>query len=620
MATVIATTSSHTPGAPGGATLDLLRLARLLHFARPYRARWTGIVVLTLLTCLVALLIPWPMQVMVDHVLGTAPMPPALARVVGWIPASHRVGMLIAWIVSAEILLFLASALLDAVLTCAWVRVGQGMVYDLSLELFARAQRRSLAFHARAGVGDLMSRITGDAWGIYAIVETMLLAPSRAVLMTVLMTALMARIDWRLTLLALAAAPFMGGASYWLAPPIRAASKLRREVESKLLAHVQQILSGISVVQAFVAEEREEERFRAHADAALRAQTTNLFADQLHQLGTGLIATLGATLVLWLGVRHVLIGALTLGGVLVFVSYLGALQEQMKVFVSLWSGVQNISANVERLAELLEHPVEIIERPKPIVLPPRVRGALRFDSVSFGYDSGRDVLRGVSFDVPAGSKLAIVGPSGAGKSTLAGLVPRLFDPRGGRVLLDGCDLRDLALASVRQNVAVVFQEPFLFPISIAANIAFGRLDATRRQIEEAAAASGADAFIRRLPQGYDTVIGQRGMTLSGGERQRLSIARALVKDAPVLVLDEPTASLDVASEAGLLDALRRLMIGRTTLVVAHRLSTVKDADQIIALANGSIAESGSHEELIARDGLYADLYWKQMRRWTPALT
>jgi ATP-binding cassette subfamily B protein/subfamily B ATP-binding cassette protein MsbA len=309
----------------------------------------------------------------------------------------------------------------------------------------------------------------------------------------------------------------------------------------------------------------------------------------------------------------VLAGTLTLGSVLLFIAYLGMLQEQMKAFVGLWASVHNLSANVDRIAEILEAPCEVVESPDARAIG-CASGALRFENVSFGYDPERAVLVDINLDIPAGSTVAVVGSSGAGKSTLAALVPRFFDPQQGSIRLDGVDLRNITLKSLRKQVAVVLQEAFLFPMTVAQNIAYGDPDASREQIVAAAVAAGADPFIRALPQGYDTPMGERGASLSGGERQRISIARALLKNAPVLILDEPTASLDAATEAGLLEALQTLMRGRTTLVIAHRLSTIRNADSIVVLDRGSIAEVGSHQQLIERDGIYADLHTKQHGR------
>jgi ATP-binding cassette subfamily B protein/subfamily B ATP-binding cassette protein MsbA len=281
---------------------------------------------------------------------------------------------------------------------------------------------------------------------------------------------------------------------------------------------------------------------------------------------------------------------------------------QFKSFAKTYIALQSAGAGIDRVSEILEQEPEVRDRPGAITLPGRSHGHVRLEGVTFGYDADRPVLRDVSLEARPGQTVAVVGPTGAGKSTLVSLVARFFDPWSGRVTLDGRDLRDIRLADVRAQVSLVLQEPFLFPLSVAENIAYGRPDATREQIVAAARAANADEFIDRLPEGYDTVIGHRGATLSGGQRQRLSIARALLRDAPVLILDEPTSALDAETERLILQALRRLMDGRTTFIIAHRFSTVRRADKIVVLDGGEVVETATHDELLARGGLYARLY------------
>ncbi|MEO6456874.1 MAG: ABC transporter ATP-binding protein, partial [Chloroflexia bacterium] len=395
--------------------------------------------------------------------------------------------------------------------------------------------------------------------------------------------------------------------------PIKAAAHARRRVESRLQSHVQQILSGVPIVQAFAQEEREQLRFKEFTRAAIKAQQRSRALSSVYNLGSGLITVIGTAAILWLGAHHVLQGRLTIGSVLVFLSYVGLLQRQMKVFTGIHNTLQAAGGSVDRTVEVLDAESEVMDKPGAPVLPP-IQGHISLENVTFGYELHRPVIRDVSLEVLTGQTVAIVGPTGAGKTTLVGLVPRFFDPSAGRVLIDGRDVRDVQMKSLRAQVALVLQEPFLFPISIADNIAYGRPDASHEEIEAAARAANAHDFITRLPDGYDTVIGERGGTLSGGEKQRLSIARALLKDAPVLILDEPTSALDAETEHLLLDALHRLMQGRTTLIIAHRLSTIIGADQIAVMKEGRLIERGTHAEMLGRGGFYSRLFRRHLRR------
>ena len=584
----------------------------LLGYARSQQLTLLLIFVLTLGSSALVALQPWPMKLLVDHVLGSRPVPEFLKSI--GIPEART--QLLIVIVVAGLALFAINTVLHAVLAWKWTRAGRRMVYDLSEDLFARLQRRSLLYHQRTSVGDTMGRVTVDSWSVYRALEALVVSPAHAILAIVAMIFLMAQLSPLLTWVALASAPFIVGASFLVGKPLRAAARVKREIESRIQSHIQQTLAGISVVQAFTQERRENERLQQYAGVAIAAQQKTALVGSINSLSSGLVMTLGAAIVLWLGAHQVLNGVLSIGSILVFLVYLNSLQEQMKILANTYTTMQTIGASVDRVVEILEGSPEIVDSPTARLLP-KTRGHIQIENATFGYEPDQPVLRDVSLEVKPASTIAIVGPTGAGKTTLVNLIPRFFDPWRGRVRIDGMDLRELKLRSLRDQISLVLQESVLFPTSIAENIAYGRPDATRAEIEAAARAANAHEFISKLAEGYDTQVGERGATLSGGERQRLSIARAILKDAPILIMDEPTSALDAQTEHSLLDAMDQLRKGRTTLFIAHRLSTVRRADLVVVLKAGRIEEIGTHDELMARGELYARFHNVQFERHQP---
>jgi ATP-binding cassette subfamily B protein/subfamily B ATP-binding cassette protein MsbA len=449
--------------------------------------------------------------------------------------------------------------------------------------------------------------VTGDCWSVHTVVDELVFTPLHATITTVGIVVVMVELNGQLTLISVLVAPLMAVASVLFGKPTRRAARRRRKAEIDIQSHVQQTLAGMSVVQAFGQEERARRRFQDLASSAISAEMRGTITSAFNLLSSGLIGTLGMAVVLLVGARAVIHGSLTTGGLLVFVAYVTTLQGELTGLAGIYTKLQGARAGIDRVLEVLDAVPEVVDRPGARVLG-GVRGSVSLEGVVFGYEPGRPVLEGVSLRARPGEVVAVVGATGAGKSTLVSLVPRFFDPWSGSVRIDGVDVRELRLASVREQVALVLQDSFLFPLTVAENIAYGRPDASRAEIVAAAQAANAHAFVERLPDGYDSVIGERGATLSGGERQRLAIARALLKDAPILILDEPTSALDSETEALLLNALERLMNGRTTLIVAHRLSTIRHADRIVVLTNGHITETGNHHQLLQQNGTYARLH------------
>jgi ATP-binding cassette subfamily B protein/subfamily B ATP-binding cassette protein MsbA len=553
------------------------------------------------------LLKPLPMKLLVDNVLDQKPLPGIAARLIEILPgAVSREGLLI-WTVGATVLLFLSGWALGLASAYANIGFGQRMIYDLAEDLFRHLQRLSLKFHSGKSVGDLIRRVTTDTGSVSTIVNGALLPVAGSVFSLVSMFIIMWQLDTALTLLALAVVPFMVFTMRRYSEPMNELSYRQHEAEGEIYTVVEQTLSAVPVVQAFGREEQNDRRLREVTNKTLKALINTTKAQFRFKIFMGLTTAVGTAAILWIGGIHVLEGQLTVGSILVFISYLGSLYGPLHSLMYTSLTINEAAGSGRRVMEILDTEQEVKNSTKARALT-NVQGNVRLENVTFGYEPGRPVLRDVSFEAVPGQTVAVIGATGAGKTTLLSLIPRFSDAWDGSVRIDGRDVREIKLKSLRSQVGIVLQEPFLFPLSIAENIAYGRPSATRREIESAARDANAHEFVKNLPDGYETIIGERGATLSGGERQRLSIARALLKNAPILILDEPTSALDAQTESLLLEALERLMKGRTTFIIAHRLSTIRKADQILVLEHGQIVERGNHVDLLSKNGVYASFY------------
>jgi subfamily B ATP-binding cassette protein MsbA len=490
--------------------------------------------------------------------------------------------------------------------------VGQWVANDLRLRTYHHLQHLSLSYYDQQRTGALLSTITSDVQTIQSFASSATLGIVVDMLTIVGMLFIMFWLNWDFTLIALAVTPFMLLLVSRFKKAVKAATREVRKQQANIVSVVQQDLESMRVVKAFGRQDYEQRELgevsRAVVDAALKARRVKAL---LSPIVTVTVAACTAV-VLWRGSALILAGTMTAGALTVFLSYLTQFFKPVKDLASMTNSIAQAAVGVDRVRAILDADNVIPERPDARQLPAPVQGAIRFDHVKFGYNSDTPVLRDVSFSIEPGQLVGVVGPTGGGKSTIVSLIPRFYDPTSGNVEIDGVDVRDYKLQWLRSQIGYVLQETVLFRGTVRENIAYGREGATSDEIAEAARLANADEFISRMPQGYETMIGERGDTLSGGQRQRIGIARALVRNNPILILDEPTAALDTESERLVIEALERLMEGRTVITIAHRLSTIRDADKIIVLNGGVVAEQGTHSQLLALGGIYAALCGAQL--------
>src|SRR4051794_25718348 len=546
-------------------------------------------------------LAPWPMKAIVDYLTRAAGVHQRLA---GTAIARHPAG-LIGAIVTAGFVLQVMHQLVLLSHTRFQARLGHRMVFDLRSRLFAHLQNISLAHHAKGSAADSVYRVDADASFLEAVVLKGLFPLVFSGVTLLVMFGILLRLDASLAVLSMLVAPLLYFNLRRSAGPMESSSSRAKTAESAGITRLYESLSAISLVKMFAREQHEADRFHGAAQVAIDERLAVTHEESLFSFLVGAITVAGTSLVLGVGAVHVVEGRLTVGTLLVVMSYLGFVYGPLSAIATTAGSLHNALTSARRVREVLRLPRE--SDPHAGAASVRFRGEVCFDHVSFAYGTGRPVLRDVSFVASAGETIALVGLSGAGKTTLVSLLARMYEPSAGHVAIDGVDVCRMPLRSLREQIAVVPQESILLSGTIADNILYGRLDAERDEVVAAAVAAECAEFIDLLPQGYDTPLGASGAGLSGGQRQRLSIARAFLKDAPILILDEPTASLDAVAERKLLDALTRLRRGRTTFVIAHRLSTIRDADRILVLDSGSITAQGRHGELLETSELYRPL-------------
>ncbi len=609
-------------------------LLRALQYFRPDTPRITGVFALLLLSTAANLLKPWPLAVIVDSVIGEKPIPHWLGE---WSGQAAKTSLVLA--LSAAIFAFhLGHGLMSGVQNYLAIQVGLRGLRRVRNEVFACLQRLSLRFHQGAKAGDLIYRASWDTYSFQTLFQQGVVTFGTALLSLLLMVIVMSRINLEMTLVAVATVPLLLLAIRIFGRQMRERSRAAQQADSQVTSLVQQNIVALPLIQGYNREDFEQAKFTRQTANAETSRLSQHGAELLYGLAISVVFGLGTAAIVWFGSDQVLQNKLTIGQLLIFLAYLAQLYDPLSQLSHVGATISTASAGAQRVFEILDTPEEVKDVPQARAIqrskagdqnpqrrqgadiqphasrlpshvdePLSVRGEISFDHVSFGYQKEQLVLRDLSFTVRTGEAVAVIGPSGAGKSTLLTLLPRFFDPTSGAVRLDGVDLRELRLRDVRDHVALVLQEPIILPASVAENIAYGKSDATAAEIEAAARAANAHSFIAKLPQKYQTVVGEGATKLSVGERQRINLARAFLKDAPVLLLDEPTSALDPESEAQVITSMFELMCGRTTLIVAHRPATVRRADKILVLEEGRLTEFGSLAELLRRPGYFARL-------------
>jgi ABC-type multidrug transport system fused ATPase/permease subunit len=589
---------------PGPKPAGIRRLVGPL--LRPYRGRLVIILVAMLFETAMSLAAPWPLKIVLDSAVGHHPLPGWIVR---WLPAGmthHGMGAAIA-AACAVVLIALIGAVASYIDNYYTESVGQYVANDLRLKVYHHLDRLSLTYFDTQQTGNLLSTITSDIGTIQSFASESTLGIFVDLLTIVGMLGLMFYLNFDFALIAIGVTPFLLLFVLRFKKAVKKATHEVRHRQSEIVAVVQEGLESVRVVKAYGRQELEEEHLKAASQAAVDAALKARKIKSLLSPIVGVVVSLCVAFVLYRGAALILAGAMTIGSLTVFLAYLNKFFKPVQDLAKMTNTIAQAAVGVERVQTILGADERIPERPDARV-PGDVKGEITFDKVAFAYKPDSPVLKEITFSIAAGQMVGFVGSTGGGKSTVASLIPRFYDATEGRILVDGVDVRDYKLQPLRDQIGLVLQDTVLFRGTIADNIAYGRPGATREEVVAAAKLANADEFIAKMPKGYDSEVGERGMTLSGGQRQRIGIARAIIRNSPILILDEPTAALDTESEKLVMEALKRLMKGRTTIAIAHRLSTIRDANKIVVFKDGVVAEEGPHEDLVKRGGLYAELY------------
>jgi len=553
------------------------------------------------------LLEPWPIKIVLDYLLPLRPkpLPGWMAVAVGWV-GNGKLAIL-NFAVAAVAAIAVAGAVSSYLENYLTTNVGQQVMHDLRRTLYHHIHRLSLAEHDEKRTGDLIGRVTSDIDRIQDFVTSALLGIVTSVLTLLGIIGVMLYMSWRFTVISLSVAPILFLVVYFFTRRIKKASREVRKKESELVSTVEEVFSSIRLVKAFAREDYEERRFERQSldnvETALLAQSIKMKLSPI----VDIIVAIGTCLMLGYGARLVMAEQLTAGDLVVFLFYLGKMYKPMRDLSKMTDTVSKAGVGFERIREILETESGVRDLPRARRAG-RFKGTIEFDKVSFGYNPDQSILKDVSFKIEPGQIAAFVGPTGGGKTTIINLVARFYDPVSGKVKIDGTDIRAFTIKSIRDQISFVLQDAVLFHTPIWENIAYGRPEATRAEIIRAAEQANAHEFIEKMPEGYDTMVGERGVTLSGGQRQRIAIARAVIRNTPILILDEPTSGLDAQSEQAVFEALERLMKNKTSIVIAHHLATILHANIIFVVKDQQLAEQGTHEELIAAGGFYSELY------------